>query len=136
MKDKLISITLIGVCVFICISIFTIVNKLFENTHYTKAAEKLNYLIDDVETLQARQQLNQINLNSINVQKLISFCLKYEIVPPIRIHDMSLCRAKALTYYSLPINETELKEKASRPLKDQLYFSKEVKPYLDKIHQE
>ena len=49
---------------------------------------------------------------------------------------MSLCRAKALTYYSLPINETELKEKASRPLKDQLYFSKEVKPYLDKIHQE
>ena len=136
MKKILIPVFSFGALLLIALSILSLFNYLMKETPYENAAEKLNYLIDDVETLQARQQLNQINLNSINVQKLISFCLKYEIVPPIRIHDMSLCREKALTYYSLPINETELKEKASRPLKDQLYFSKEVKPYLDKIHQE
>ena len=102
----------------------------------TKAAEKLNYLIDDVETLQARQQLNQIASNSANLQRLTAFCIKHEVTPPVRINDITACRQSALKYYSLPTDETKLKETAARPLKDQLYFSKEIKPYLDKVNQE
>lgn len=136
MKKILIPVFSFGAFLLIALSILSLFNYLIKETPYEDAAEKLEFLIDDVKTLQARQQLNQIAINSNNIQRLTSFCIKYEITPPIRISDMKSCRISALSYYGFPTDEEELKKVAARPLKDELYFSKEIKPYLDKLNKE
>lgn len=136
MKEVLIPVSLFGFIILLAFSIFGMGKYIFTSSPYDNAAEKLYHLIDDVETLKARQQLNQIASNSANLQRLTAFCIKHEVTPPVRISDMTACRQSALKYYSLPTDETKLKETAARPLKDQLYFSKEIKPYLDKVNQE
>lgn len=109
---------------FICfiisvVLIFIIILKFFSFLNYKEDKQTVKLILQDIETIQARNQLVEINKQNKELNKLITYCIR-QTTQPILISDFESCKDSSLRYLGYSNSYRTLKQLATRPLHKEL----------------
>lgn len=91
------------------------INFIFYKNDYAKVKN----ILQDVEVIQARKDLKDIESKQVEFNKLNSFCIR-QITLPILMDDLIVCKNYTIRYLGYSDSYTTIVEKSNKPLKSEL----------------
>lgn len=105
--------------ILIMLLVFIFILKFFSFLNYKNDKQTVKIILQDIETIQARKQLIEINKHNKELNKLIAYCVK-QTSKPILISDFEDCKNSSLNYLGYSNSYRTLKQLATRPLHKEL----------------
>lgn len=105
--------------VLVVILIIFIIVKIFSFLDYKDDKQTVKLILQDIETVQARKQLVEINKQNKELNKLVTYCVK-QTTKPILISDFENCKDSSLKYLGYSNSYRTIKELGTRPLHKEL----------------
>lgn len=110
--------SILTLCIKILVVILIIIAaiKILTFSYDSKMVSAAQDIIAAKDSQSATQMLKRIDSQQAHINKLTTYCIKYEVTPPVHLSDITSCRDRALTHLGLPNNLLELNKLSERKI--------------------